>query len=293
MARDLVVAYQTSASSELIHKLREIASADRGAEFVLLVPATPVKHLLTWEDGNTRDVAGKKARESAIILRLAGLEVVDAIVGSPNPARAVQEEYERRPGAYAQTIISTLPAGVSRWLRRDLANQIRKLGIDVIEVVARGSKASDGDSKVVASAAGTEGRGAASLDLRELAAWRKTELACLNGLLGPITEIVYDYATQQPVWLGVASHPLPFRTLLVPVNAVTITDRGLRANLTQEMILEQPPSSIGEGFASITEEEHLFDYFGLPFSELRDIRVLRAGDYPPGLERNEQAIFSR
>ena len=46
MARYLVVAHQTVTSPELLEKVRVIREQQKDAEFVLLVPATPVRHLL-------------------------------------------------------------------------------------------------------------------------------------------------------------------------------------------------------------------------------------------------------
>jgi hypothetical protein len=57
--------------------------------------------------------------------------------------------------------------------------------------------------------------------------------------------------------------------------------------------LDQPHIDVGEGFASLTDEEHVYRYFGLPFDEVRDIRVLRAGQPIPGMQRNWQNIIER
>src|ERR671910_642242 len=46
MARYLVVAHQTVTSPELVKQVRVLREQDKDAEFVLLVPATPVRHLL-------------------------------------------------------------------------------------------------------------------------------------------------------------------------------------------------------------------------------------------------------
>ena len=43
----LVVAHQTAASPELLEAVRKVMARELEAEFVLLVPATPVTHLLT------------------------------------------------------------------------------------------------------------------------------------------------------------------------------------------------------------------------------------------------------
>jgi hypothetical protein len=61
MGRYLVVAHQTAAGPRLREALQQQAAIDPGATFVVLVPATPVRHLLTWEEGETRAVAMRRA----------------------------------------------------------------------------------------------------------------------------------------------------------------------------------------------------------------------------------------
>jgi len=292
MALYLVVANQTSASPELIAKLQELAAADAAAEFVLLVPATPTKHLLTWEAGDTSEITERRASESTALMRRSGLSVAETIVGPADPLQAVREEIERKGDAYALTIVGMLPSGFSQWLKRDLPNQLRRqLGIEVISVVTR-MNAGLAVVPRIADVSLDEKVEASSLNLKALAAWRRTDLYCSDGRIGQIEEIVYDYMTQQPLWFGIESHPLPFRTLLAPVSAAWIIDGRLITNLTRERVLAQPPALIGEGFSSLTDEEHLYEYYGLPFSELRDVRVLRAGEPLPGSERNEQSILA-
>jgi hypothetical protein len=72
----LVVADQTAQSVQLLDRLREIAAADEGAEFVLVVPATPVRHLLVWEEGETLELARSRARDACSRLSAAGLRMV-------------------------------------------------------------------------------------------------------------------------------------------------------------------------------------------------------------------------
>ena len=54
MARYLVVAHQTSESPEFIEALEELATTDPDAEFVLVIPATPVKHLAVVDEARQR-----------------------------------------------------------------------------------------------------------------------------------------------------------------------------------------------------------------------------------------------
>jgi hypothetical protein len=125
MARHLIVAHQTAGSPELVDRVLELAERDPKAEFVLLVPATPTGHLLHWEEGEARQLATLRAREASEALRTAGVEVVAARVGSHSPLEAVADELSTQPD-YAGIVVSTFPPGLSRWLRIDLPNQLRR-----------------------------------------------------------------------------------------------------------------------------------------------------------------------
>jgi hypothetical protein len=125
MARHLIVAHQTAGSPELVDRVRQLAEHDPEAEFVLLVPATPTSHLLTWEEGEARQLATLRAQEASEALRAAGVEVVAARVGSHSPLEAVGDELRAEPG-YAGIVLSTFPPGLSRWLKGDLPNQLRR-----------------------------------------------------------------------------------------------------------------------------------------------------------------------
>jgi hypothetical protein len=125
MARHLIVAHQTAGSLELVDRVLELAERDPKAEFVLLVPATPTGHLLHWEEGEARQLATLRAREASEALRTAGVEVVAARVGSHSPLEAVADELSMQPD-YAGIVVSTFPPGLSRWLRVDLPNQLRR-----------------------------------------------------------------------------------------------------------------------------------------------------------------------
>jgi hypothetical protein len=125
MARYLLVAHQTAHSDELMQAAKELAHHDPYAEFVLLVPATPVSSLLVWEEGETIDVARRRAASARARMEEGGLRVVEARPGDQDPVAAIGDEMHagRR---YAAIIVSTLPAGISRWVRMDVVSRIRR-----------------------------------------------------------------------------------------------------------------------------------------------------------------------
>jgi hypothetical protein len=126
MAAYLLVAHQTAESDELLAAARELHGQDPHARFTMLVPATPVDHLLVWEEGETRELARRAAETAAARLRSHGLEVVEATVGDPDPVHAIGDELRRRRHRYHAIVLSTLPAGVSRWLRMDAVSRVRR-----------------------------------------------------------------------------------------------------------------------------------------------------------------------
>ena len=138
MARYLVVAHQTVTSSELLKQVRVLREQEKDAEFVLLVPATPVRHLL-FRRGDEHDAeatARKRVERGRALFAKKGLPLHDAKVGAPDPAMAIAREVKADPG-YTGFVISTLPAEKSRWLRLDLPRTVRaKYGLPVHHVVA-------------------------------------------------------------------------------------------------------------------------------------------------------------
>ena len=66
MARYLVIAHQTVTSPELLKVVRGVRDQDADAEFVLLVPATPVRHLLFRKgDEHDAEATARKRGERA------------------------------------------------------------------------------------------------------------------------------------------------------------------------------------------------------------------------------------
>ena len=134
MRRLLAVAHQTAETGEFLEAVRSAAAPD--SEVVLLVPATPVKHLTSWTSGESRAIAREKADSARKLLEESGVEVVDARVGDPDPFQAILdvvglEDFDR-------IIVSTFPPGISRWLGADLINRLgRAVDLPVTHVVAR------------------------------------------------------------------------------------------------------------------------------------------------------------
>ena len=125
MGTYLLVAHQTAERSELFEAAQLLARTDGEARFVLLVPATPTGDLLTWEEGQTKDVAMRRAKTAAASLKARGINVVDARIGDRDPVLAVGDEIldGRR---YDAIVLSTLPAGISKWIKMDVVSRLQR-----------------------------------------------------------------------------------------------------------------------------------------------------------------------
>ena len=148
MANYLLVAHQTADRPELLAAAQELAARDDNAEFTLLVPATPVGDLLTWEEGETKEVARARAESAAAVLRGRGLNLAAVRVGDPDPVLAVDDELlaGRR---YDALVVSTLPPGISRWIKMDVISRLRRSHprLPVVHVVAKEADSTDSEPR--------------------------------------------------------------------------------------------------------------------------------------------------
>ena len=124
MSRYLVVANQTTTSPRLLEELRDLARREPGAEFVLAVPATPVRDLLFRRstDEKAEAVARRHADKGRAYLTRGGVTVVDARVISGEPVFAVEQELQG--SSYAGVVVSTLHSEHSAWLRMGLPQKV-------------------------------------------------------------------------------------------------------------------------------------------------------------------------
>ncbi len=123
--RVLIVANVTADSDELMAALSE--RGQREPTFLyLIVPATPV--------GGGRSAAHATLDEALARLRAAGLEA-DGTVGAGDPIAAITDAWD--PKRYDEIVVSTLPIGVSKWLRAGLPQRVERLtGAPVTHVVS-------------------------------------------------------------------------------------------------------------------------------------------------------------
>ena len=144
MASYLLVANETAESQELVHAISEILGQDPGAEFAIVVPATPLNLLQQFEGTakSARGLAAQRAQSIRQRLQSLGIRVQSTRVGNWDPYVAIEDELLHEE--YEAIVVSTLPPGLSRWLRMDLPSRVvrRHPNIRLIHVVARSAAGS-------------------------------------------------------------------------------------------------------------------------------------------------------
>src|SRR5437763_13802141 len=133
-AQVLVVAHQTAATSGLLDTVR--ARAQRSpATFHLVVPRQPHGMHKLVDPQDTGEGEAQQVLTEALPKRseAAGSEVTGSL-GDSEPLMAIHDAVNL--GEYDEIIISTLPLGISRWLKLDLISKARALGLPVTHVAA-------------------------------------------------------------------------------------------------------------------------------------------------------------
>jgi hypothetical protein len=132
MRRYLVVSNQTLGGAALAAKIRS-ALEEGPSEFHLLVPATPPRHHFTWTEGEARAIAAERLGSALRWFSSVGANATGE-VADEHPLYAIRDAL--REQQIDEIIISTLPPGMSRWLRQDLPRRAnREFGLPVTHVV--------------------------------------------------------------------------------------------------------------------------------------------------------------
>lgn len=135
MARYLVVANQTLGGAGLRELVRSRAQPLVGsAEFHILVPATALADQQVRLEGDAAEIAQGRLQAALEQLRsVAGEAPLTGEVGHEDPLQAISDALAEQE--YREIIISTLPAGVSKWLRTDLPRKVeRRFGLPVSSI---------------------------------------------------------------------------------------------------------------------------------------------------------------
>lgn len=136
MHRILVVANETLDAQHLLEEVGRRIEAAGGPESSAVHLVVPMAHGRgTWTEGGARADAQSRLDDGLILFKELHVEVSGEI-GDVSPARAVSDAFLGR--RYDEIVVSTLPAGISRWLKQDAVSRIRREhpGIPVTHVSA-------------------------------------------------------------------------------------------------------------------------------------------------------------
>jgi hypothetical protein len=134
MRRYLVVANQTLGGEHLAKRVRELLSAGP-CSFHIVVPATSPGDHMVWTEGEAEALASERLQHALERFRELGAEA-DGEVGDPAPTDAIRDALRDRE--FDGIVLSTLPAGISRWLRQDLVHRVeRSFALPVTHVVGQ------------------------------------------------------------------------------------------------------------------------------------------------------------
>jgi GABA permease len=125
MSRVLVVANETVEADELLAELRRIQD-QHASVFRVVAPAVAADHGLgdSWNQAGAIDAAQERLDRTLALLKGEGLDA-DGWVGDMLPVAAVRDALDRFDAD--MIVISTHPLARSRWLRKNVVEQVKKL----------------------------------------------------------------------------------------------------------------------------------------------------------------------
>lgn len=138
MSTYLVVANQTVTNPKLMSELKTLRDRDPEARFVLLVPATPVRHLLfrREREDHAETVAREHAEAGRERFTEAGLALQEVRIGHEDPLEAIRQA-SHSDTRYVAVVLSTLPGDDSRWMKMQLPRRVNdELHLPVLHVEA-------------------------------------------------------------------------------------------------------------------------------------------------------------
>lgn len=142
MGRYLIVANQTLGGAELEQKVKDRIEHGEGSFYVVVPMVEPELEVVDWAPQDpmfgapiptqVKDDALEEARERSerrlhtMIEKVTSLGgQADGEVGATDPARAVEAVLERE--SFDEVLVSTLPAGISRWVKMDLPSRVERM----------------------------------------------------------------------------------------------------------------------------------------------------------------------
>jgi hypothetical protein len=123
MRRYLIVANQTLLGDPLLGRVKECLAAGP-CQFHVVVPATHAPGRAMHVESRDRSYAASRLQEGLDRFRALGADV-EGEVGDTRPMDAIRDVMLHAP-PFHEIIVSTLPPGISRWLRQDLPHRVQR-----------------------------------------------------------------------------------------------------------------------------------------------------------------------
>jgi GABA permease len=139
MRRYLVVAHRTLVGQHLLDEASRLV-AEEPTRFHLVVPVRIPDHL--WTEGAVEAAAKRRLEEGVTAFSGAGLDVTGE-VGDANPVYAASTALRHLDYKVDGILLSTLPPGISAWLRVDVVARMRReFDLPLTHLVAQSADAS-------------------------------------------------------------------------------------------------------------------------------------------------------
>lgn len=122
MRRYLVVANQTVGGTHLTDLVKECLDEDE-CSFYVVVPASPSPDKWAHAHDDAHDAARERLERALERFRGLGVDARGE-VGDTRPEDAIRDVLRRE--SFDEIILSTLPPGMSRWLKMDLVSRVQR-----------------------------------------------------------------------------------------------------------------------------------------------------------------------
>jgi hypothetical protein len=130
----LVVANQTLGGAHLLSAVRERMRVG-DCRFHVIVPATHPHEHATWTEGDAQALAQERLDRALAAFQELGAPATGE-VGDERHIQAIADVLMREP--FDEIILSTLPPGMSRWLKMDLLHRVEAAyGLPVTHIIGQ------------------------------------------------------------------------------------------------------------------------------------------------------------
>ena len=108
------------------------------------------------------------------------------------------------------------------------------------------------------------------MTMTDLSGWKGHDVVDPSGdKIGEIADIYLDEQTDQPEWLAVRTGLFGRRVSFVPLAEAQPSGDYVAVPYTKAQVKDAPHADPDEGLLSEDEEARLYEYYGLPYSDIR------------------------